>query len=83
MKFIIGRVSMWNAEKPCEGAVMEDRKLTRINSKPKIVKRWVIEINTLEELLVLSDKMGYPLIIDKDFIDGEPRRIEIYDDYME
>ena len=75
MKFIIERTSDWeNGEQPYEGAVCigeEDG-----------VKKWEIEVNTLEELLDIIDKTRQALIIDRDH-KRNTNHIEIYDDWRE
>lgn len=65
MKFEILRASDTSskAPAPCDGAFLEGNE-------------WVIEINTLEELLALQNKVGNDLIVNN-------KQIWIYDDYME
>lgn len=72
MKFKISRASDWNRVKaPVEEAVCINPTETR-----KYRKHWEIEINTLEELIALSDREDTQLIIDKE-------NITVYDDYVE
>lgn len=65
MEFAITRTSM--SEKPCEEAYKKD-----LNDK-----NFYIEIESLDALLSLLEKVGGRLIIDED------GGIEIYDDYRE
>lgn len=63
MEFSIRRTSTyWRKEPPCDEAVKKD-------------SDWVVQINTLEDLVNFSHKYGQ-LILNEDFI-------EIYDDYRE
>lgn len=74
MKFKISRASDWKYEgqKPCDNAVYD-----------KLKKEWFIELNTLEELVNLSDYHGEPVIVDGDKRRCEIPEIEFYDDYIE
>ena len=65
MKFEITRASHWSKTKPCKEAVKEDGK-------------WMIEINSLEELMALIEKYDEFIIYS-----SEPPSIMIYDDYIE
>lgn len=74
MKFKISRVSDWGGkEKPCEKA-----KLVKPYNpqEPFEQGEWEIEINTLEELIALSDETNHALIV-------TDKEIEIYDDWRE
>ena len=62
MIFTITRTSLWGDAQPCEEAV-------------KAGEKWVIEINSLEDLSKLADKYGELVF----YISN----IEIYDDYRE
>lgn len=42
-----------------------------------------VEINSLEELMALRRREGWPIVIDAAPDDGEPGTLEIYDDYRE
>lgn len=80
MKFRIKRTSDWfSEESPCAGAEL-------ISEDDDGQKLWAIEINTLEELMALRDKIGEDLILGWTY-EGEPedrmREIEIYDSYRE
>lgn len=77
MKFRIRRTSSYCAnEQPCEGA-----ELVKEDDEKKI---WHIEINSLEELLALSDREREQLIVwNGGEFSGEMPQIEIYDDYRE
>ncbi len=78
MEFLIIRTSSsgFDPQKPCEGA---KKKELRYPSSKKVIERWAIEINTLEELLELIDKEGTSII----FESSKYREIEIYDGYRE
>ena len=47
------------------------------------VDSWGIEINTLEELMELKNRVGEELVITNSYADREFPMIEIYDDYRE
>lgn len=49
----------------------------------KMRPRWVIEVNTLEDLLRLTDKYGNIIIGSEDDYKGIEWYMEIYDDYRE
>lgn len=82
MKFRIRRTSdFFERKQPCEGA--EFLKVSEIDDEKWF---WVIEINTLEELINLRDNVGNDLILRWPYekeLGGEMREIEIYDDYRE
>ncbi len=82
MKFHIKRTSdFFERKQPCEGAAL--LKVSEFDDEERF---WVIEINTLEELINLRDKVGNDLILrwtDEKELGGEMREIEIYDDYRE
>lgn len=81
MKFRIKRTSDWfSEESPCDGAYMI--KLSEDGEQ----KFWAIEINTIEELISLRDKIGDDLILGwtyEDELEDRLRQIEIYDTYRE
>ena len=77
MKFIISRASQWRNEQPCEEAKEEEFVYGDI-----ILKRWVIEINSLDEIMNFKSKYGDIVIRDSGFDDGI-QEIVIYDDYLE
>ena len=78
MKFTISRSSdLIMPEKPCEEAVLSEQK-TLFNTNI-----WEIEINSLEELLKLKQKVGFPIIVSDPYhVDGQ-QELEIYDAYRE
>lgn len=78
MKFEIYRTSDCCREKvPCEGA-----RLVRAGSMTNSAV-YEIEINTLEDLLKLIDKVGEVIIRDLSLENGHTHEIEIYDGYRE
>lgn len=54
-----------DANKPCKNAVLND------------AKEWVVEINTLEDLLAIRNEVSEELVI------GLNDTITVYDDFME
>ena len=67
-KFEICRTSGWDSNtQPCQGASRDG-------------DRWLVDLETLEDLLVLMDQFEEPLIVSKD---GTRLELEIYDDYRE
>lgn len=74
MIFKINRVSDWRGEeKPCEKAKL----VKPYNPQDPLGQgEWEIEINTLEELIALSDETNHALIV-------TDKEIEIYDDWRE
>lgn len=75
MKFIIERTSDWQSgDQPYGGAVCI--------GEEEGVKKWELEVNTLEELLDIIEKTRRPLIIDHDN-KRNTNHIEIYDDWRE
>ena len=77
MKFMISRASQWAERQPCEEAKEEEFVYGAI-----ILKRWVIEINSLDEIMNFKSKYGDIVIRDSGFDDGI-QEIVIYDDYLE
>jgi hypothetical protein len=95
MKFQVARTSTHgvrtSAEKPCDGAVAEERTLywkRKGGLESRVETLWFIEIRTIKQLVELMRREGEDLVIreplvlsEKDEL-GEPL-IEIYDDYRE
>lgn len=79
MKFKIERASDWSSETcPCEGATPNKR------VGHMFPDYWTIDINSIEELIALRDKVGYPLIIENTIEeDTKLQSITIYDSYIE
>lgn len=69
MKFQVIRTSQWKSEKPCEEAVKRN-------------DIWVIELNTLEDLINFVRKYG-DVVIYESMYKEYPYTIEIYDYYRE
>jgi hypothetical protein len=64
MKFEINRATdIFGKVPPCEGAIRDG-------------DEWVIEINTLEDLMALMQVVGFELVL-------STKRITIYDTYIE
>lgn len=88
MKFKITRTSDSRSDKPesIEGGTLVEENFTGIyaNGHPYAytLRYHTIEINTLEELIQLSDTHG-ELIIKNDLVNDRGPSIEIYDDYRE
>ena len=83
MKFVISRTSMWNNnEKPCDEAIEETCYFNDLNGNTFKRKRWIIQINSLDELLKFKEKYESELVITTTYYDGS-YEIEIYDDYRE
>lgn len=85
MKFIITRTSDHGLdEKPCEKAEREIIQNDKSWGKYKGIDRnvWVVEINTLEDLLKFYVDNGR-FIIDKNHINKKFYEIEIYDEYRD
>ena len=79
MKFIVSRTSGYDI-KPCEEAVKVE-----LTSKEygHPINCWVIEINSLEDLLKFKKECGHDLIIGDSYYKEIPFEIEIYDYYRE
>lgn len=76
MVFNIERASdIWHSEQPVEGA-------KEAGKEKNGIPIWTIEVNNLEELISLQEKVGRPLIIGRANQRGE-RTITIYDDLIE
>ena len=77
MKFEVTRTSTWfNEDIRCEEARQEE-----FVCNEHLYKRWVVEINTLEEIIEFIKKYGN-IVLDADKKDELPK-IEIYDDWRE
>ena len=74
MKFIVTRSSIWSSDKkPIEETKRELDKNDNVH--------WTIEINSLEELVVLSTKYNWRRSGETEGIIVKGNTIEIYDDY--
>lgn len=83
MKFVISRTSnLWNDGKPCNEAIEETFSCKDKHGEVYKRKRWVIQINSLDELLKLKEKCNHDLVICKNIFD-DSYEIEIYDDFRE
>lgn len=81
MKFYISSTSGYYDEKtPCDGAVLLNPKRGEFETP-----EYGIEINTLEELIALKNKVGHPIIIEDSWRNNgySPYELEIYNDYRE
>ena len=79
MKFEIRRTSTWFDEDiECEEARQEE-----FIVEEHIYKRWVVEINTLEELIGFIEKYEGRIVLETDNRRNELHKIEIYDDWRE
>ena len=96
MIFEVERTSQWIFDEnkpPCNGAFVEEFEITVLRqdgpAAKKKMKRWFIELNTLEDLLAFKEEIVGELIITysnweeviKDFT--VKYQIEIYDTYRE
>ena len=96
MIFEVERTSQWMFDEnkpPCDGAFVEEFEITKTMwngpAAKKKMKRWFIELNTLEDLLAFKEEIDEELIIThssweeviKDFT--VKYQIEIYDTYRE
>lgn len=81
MEFFIDRTSTIN-KKPIEGAYI--KKLEDVDQKgnPFTLERWCVEINSLEELVELSNQEGEVIINTRGDSPFSPY-LEIYDYYRE
>ena len=78
MKFEVTRTSTWfNEDIKCEEARQEEFVVGE-----HLCKRWVVEINTLEELIAFVKKYEDRIVLITDEKSGLPK-IEIYDDWRE
>ena len=77
MKFFVRRASQWNYTiKPCEEAKQEN--VPYENGEEKV---WMVEINTIKELMDFQSKYG-DIIIRDSMYEGY-HEILIYDGYIE
>ena len=75
MKFIVKRTSgryIEDETSPCENAVVDNEE-----------EGWVIEINSIEELLSFVEKCSDEIIISPKAYNSEMPCLEIYDDWRE
>lgn len=74
MKFIVTRTSYYEGEKtaPCENAVFDNQE-----------KAWIIEINSIDELLSVLKKCNHDIIISAKAYNSELPCLEIYNDWRE
>lgn len=74
MKFQVVRTSQWLSEKksPCQEAIYDKEK-----------EMWIIEFNTLNDLLSFTKENGDYIVLSTPTEDGEIPTVEIYDDYRE
>lgn len=81
MEFFIDRTSTIN-KKPIEGAYI--KKLERVDRKgnPFTIERWCVEVNSLEELIEISNQEGEVIINTRGDSPFSPY-LEIYDYYRE
>ena len=88
MKFVINRASMYVDEQPCPEAYPEAL-IRTFKYRGKIitdkVNRWVIEIDTMEDLQKITDDNSKKFVIDfnKYSDDDIYPSIIIYDDWIE
>lgn len=85
MRFAISRVRTTDNGQPHARAVWEEVPSVARNGRPYTIRRWVIEVANLEELLALSREVGSQLILSPadDDIPHDLPGITIYDDYLE
>jgi hypothetical protein len=87
MKFHIKRSSLWKNEKPCEGVYEEEyvHKILNGTETPNLEnrKRWVLEINSLEDLVKFKDEQGTVILCYSFDHQDNILSLEIYDDYIE
>lgn len=77
MRFFVERASTSDIHKPCDEA-----KRIIIKDGDREHKRWYINIDSLEELMIFFKKYER-IIIEYDFILDKFIVIKIYDDYVE
>ena len=94
MLFIISKTSdyMDDAPAPCVGAKkmvihsdfdIFEKNLEYKETKTDAVQQWVVEINSLEELIALQKKSGFSLILSAYNSRETIHELEIYNDYRE
>lgn len=75
MEFRISRASKWTPNpklRPCDGATWDADS-----------RDWFIEIESLESLVALMDKVDKDIVLLRSTFPGEGLSIVIYDDHME
>ena len=77
MKFIISRASQWAEQQPCEEAKEEE-----FIYGNRILKRWTMEFNSLDEIMNFKSKYG-DIVIRDSYVTDDVQEIVIYDDYIE
>ena len=81
MKFVVTRTSDWKCKKePCDGAVLCEIKNTKTKTTEEV---WMIEVNSLEDLLELQKEVDEDLVLQEWWHNPEYYEIEIYDTYRE
>lgn len=82
MLFEVERTSDWGfnpAKRP-----LPECKLTQLRNNDSVLERWCIEIKSIEELILLTDKVGKCIVSARYPFSDEPvAQLEIYDDYRE
>ena len=81
MEFFIERTSTIN-KKPIECAYIKKLEDVDLKGNPFTIERWCIEINSLEELMELSEHEGEVIINTRGDSPFSPY-LEIYDSYRE
>ena len=83
-EFRVERTSLRGSlEKPCDEAVLQETQEMTAKGSLKPCQVWVINMDTLDELITFRDKYG-ELILDYDSSFPQiPGSIEIYDDWRE
>lgn len=86
MIFEVERTSQWDFDEnkpPCDGAFVKEFEITKTTrNRPAVkkkIKRWFIELNTLEDLLAFKEENVGELIITYSNLETVEYRIEIYD----
>lgn len=81
MKFQIKRSSLRKDEKPCEDCEQEEYVDTYHPTSKR--KRWVMEINSLEDLIKFKNEQGTLILNESFHHEDKIDSLEIYDDYIE
>ncbi len=83
-EFRVVKTSLYGSPgKPCDEAVLKETREMVGGNISKIREVWVINMNSLDELITFRDKYG-ELILDHDpSFPQIPDSIEIYDDWRE
>ena len=89
MIFEVERTSQWNHwyfdedKPPCDGAFVKEFEITKTTRNglavKKKIKRWFIELNTLDDLLAFKEENVGELIITYSNLETVEYRMEIYD----